>query len=71
MFSSAAVHYDRNIKDAPTIQAKPATLNPADGDQEPAVVIFKSRQVLSVLPAADALRLANQIADSIAAHKNN
>lgn len=71
MFSSAAVHYDRNIKDAPTIHAKPATLNPADGMQEPAVVIFKTRQIQHVLPLAEALRLANQIADAIAAHKNN
>ncbi len=70
MFSSSGDHYQRNLKDAPTIHAKPATLNPSEGIQEPAVVIFKTRQVQSVLPVTEALRLANQIADAIAAHKN-
>ncbi|MDV8147251.1 hypothetical protein [Arthrobacter sp. B10-11] len=69
MFASAAVHYDRNLKDAPTIHAKPATLNPPDGAPEPAVVIFKTRQIQNVLPLADALRLANQIADAVDAHR--
>lgn len=68
MFSSATQHYERNVKQAPSIHAKPATLNSPDGAQQPGVVIFKTRQIQNVLPLAEALRLANQIADAIAAH---
>lgn len=54
-----------NIIQAGTYKAQPAILTAPDYSQEPAVAIFRSGQVLGILPIADSLRLANQIADSI------
>jgi hypothetical protein len=68
MFQSRPEHYDTNMRQAPSVHATLATLTPPNGAQVPAVAIFKSKQVACVLPIADALRLANEIADSISAH---
>ncbi|WP_432244802.1 hypothetical protein ACRB8A_12420 [Arthrobacter sp. G.S.26] len=69
MFTSKAEHYGINIKQGVTINAKPALMTTDNGEHIAAVVVFKSRQIQSVLPLADALRLANEIADAIAAHR--
>lgn len=68
MFQSRPEHYDKNLMQAPSVHAALATLTSPDGAQIPAVAIFKSKQVACVLPLADGLRLANELADSIAAH---
>jgi hypothetical protein len=69
MFQSRSEHYATNVKHAPTVHATLATLTGPDGAQQPAVAIFKARQIQSVLPTADALRLATEIADALAAHR--
>jgi len=69
MFKSGAEHYDRNLTQSGTCVARPATINKPSGEQTPGVVLFTTRQVRAVLPIAEALRLANEIADAIAAHK--
>lgn len=69
MFQSRSEHFDKNLMQAPSVHATLATLTSPDGTQVPGVAIFKSKQVACVLPVADGLRLANEIADAIAAHK--
>lgn len=55
MFTSKSEHHDLNVKQAPTVHAKPAILTAPD--------------VHSVLPITEALRLANEIADAVDAHR--
>ena len=71
MFISHTAHYAKNLLQAGTYAAQPAILSAPGGNQEPAVVLFKTRQITGVLPAAEALRLANEIADALGAHPAN
>ena len=69
MFTSPAEHYARNIRDAQDFNASPAWIGAPDGPREPGVVLRSGKGIRAVMPIPDALRLANQIADAIAAHK--
>lgn len=69
MFISHPEHFTRNMRQAGTYDARPALLTAPDGSQEPAVVIYKARQIQGVIPIPEALRLANDIADAVDAHR--
>lgn len=69
MFASGEEHYNRNVRDAAGFIAAPARIRTPDGGQEPGLVIWGHRAIRAVLPATEALRLANQIADALAAHR--
>lgn len=65
MFLSGPDHYASNINHARNTKAGPATLTAPSGEQQPAVVLFKKGKIYGVLPAAEALRLANELADAL------
>jgi hypothetical protein len=69
MFTSPAQHYDRNLRDAAEFNASPARMDTPGGSQERGVVLRSGKGIRAVMPIPDALRLAHQIADAIAAHK--
>lgn len=69
MFTSGPDYYDYNIKASQALKAGKARLEAPDGSYYQGVVIWSGSAVRSVMPTAEALRLANQIADAIAAHK--
>lgn len=69
MFTSSPGHYERNIKDAASAKAGKARIDAPDGNHLQGVVVWSGKAVRLVMPTAEALRLANEIADSIAAHK--
>lgn len=69
MFTSGPEYYDHNVKTAQALKAGKARLEAPDGSYHQGVVIWSGSGVRSVMPTAEALRLANQIADAIAAHK--
>lgn len=53
-----------NIDGAQHTYSRPGVLERADGTAEPAIIIFRDRHVLSVLPVEDAIRLSNEIIDA-------
>lgn len=69
MFISQPRHYEFNAKQAASYTAAPAVLIAGDGTQEPGVVLHSLHTIQGVLPAAEALRLANEIADALASHR--
>lgn len=69
MFTSPAQHHDRNLRDAADFTAAPARIGTERGAPVPGVVLRSGKGIRAVMPIPDALRLANQIADAIAAHK--
>lgn len=69
MFISQPRHYEFNTKQATSYTAAPAALRAMDGSQEPGVVLHSLHTIRAVLPAAEALRLANEIADALASHR--
>lgn len=71
MFISASERYDKNVRQALSYTAAPAVMTRRDGQQEPGVILHSLKNIRGVLPAAEALRLANEIADALAAHRTN
>ncbi|MDQ0117454.1 hypothetical protein J2T22_000624 [Pseudarthrobacter defluvii] len=69
MFTSPSQFHTRNNKDAALFNAYPAKLMQPAGGKEPGVVLMKGKAIRAVMPVSEALRLANEIADSIAAAK--
>ncbi|MEV4987669.1 hypothetical protein [Pseudarthrobacter sp. LMD1-1-1.1] len=69
MFASLPERYETNVRRAASFRAKPAVLLTPDGGKEPAVMIRQASIIQGVLPVPEALRLANQIADALAAHR--
>lgn len=69
MFVSKPEYYWSNLDDAQNAHAKQAILTAADGSTEPAVAIFNDRRLKFILPAHEALRLANQIANTLQANR--
>lgn len=69
MFRSRSQHYEFNLKQAANYTARPALLDKPDGGQEPGVVLHSMGNIQGVLPVAQALRLANDIADALAGHR--
>lgn len=65
MFLSSPEYYASNVKQARITNAAPAALITPDGERQPAVVLYKRGKIHGVLPAAEALRLAHEIADAI------
>ena len=68
MFKSRPEHYTRNATESREVNAQPATMAGHDG-AEPAVAIFQARQIRYVLPVNEAMRVATEIADAVAAHR--
>lgn len=68
VFHSQPGRYQLNIKHASTITAGPATLTGPNG-QEPGVILREKHFIQGVYPLSDAMRIATEIADSIAYHK--
>lgn len=60
--------YHKNINDARDVEAGPALFTTKKG-YKPGVIVYNGRDIRGVLPLEDAIRLANQIADSISYHK--
>lgn len=69
MFIGTAGNYALNTRQGASFNAKPAALATPTGTLEPGVVIRSLGKVHGVLPAADALRLATEIADALEAHR--
>lgn len=69
MFTSGSQHYEKNLTQAGTCLARPAVITKPTGEKAPGVVLFTTAQVRAVLPISEALRLANEIADSIAVQR--
>ncbi|WP_455835386.1 hypothetical protein [Pseudarthrobacter siccitolerans] len=63
-FISHSYTYGRNVEDGRQIQAGTAWLTSPKG-QEPGVIIRRGSHISFVIPAADAIRLANEIADAV------
>lgn len=68
LFHSRDHHYWANTEDAKDTYAKPATMDTPQG-LEPAVALFSGKFIRGIYPLDEALRIANQMADSIAYHK--
>lgn len=68
MFVTSADRYQFNVTEAQQYFARPAKLTRLPGIREDAVMIKNGERIKAVLPIAEALRLANEIADAIAAH---
>lgn len=68
LFRTALSRYDQNVSDAKRTYARPALLDTPAGPT-PAVAVFSGRRLSGVYPVRDAMRLANEIADSITHHK--
>jgi hypothetical protein len=69
-FISKPDNYPNNIRDGADITAGPAYLTGPAG-QEPGVVIRNGFRIRSIIPAAQAIRLANEIADAVEAAERN
>lgn len=65
MFLSSPEYCASNIKQARITNAGAAAATAPDGERQPAVVLYKRGKIYAVLPAAEALRLAHEIADAI------
>lgn len=65
-FYSKPGNYPDNIQEGKDIGASAAFLSSPQGP-EPGVVIRAGFRIKAVIPAADALRLANEIADAVEA----
>ncbi|MDI3211697.1 hypothetical protein [Arthrobacter sp. AL12] len=68
MFTSQPDHHRRNIVQAFSYRARPAILSTPTGEQEPAVILRSGERIHGILPIAQALKLADQIADAVEAH---
>lgn len=71
MFISKPDHYGVNTRQAASYTAGPALLSAPTGEHEPAVILHSLGNIRGVLPAPEALRLANEIADALAAHRKD
>mgnify|MGYP003575335404 CR=1 FL=1 len=63
-FRARPERYWMNIDGAHRTYSRPGVQEKADGTEEPAILIFRDRHVLSVLPIEDAIRLSNEIIDA-------
>jgi hypothetical protein len=70
VFVTAREQYARNIRESSNYMARPARLTTPTDEREPAVILYCGGHIKAVMPVADALRLANQIADAVEAHDN-
>jgi len=68
-FTSWPHRYDENLMEARRLRAASGILDNAHGPDEPAVAIFSGRNFKYMLPSDEALRLANEIADTLTTNK--
>ncbi|MDV8148542.1 hypothetical protein [Arthrobacter sp. B10-11] len=66
MFTAKSERYAGNVKQAASLTARPAVQFTPEEVEQPAIVLRSSGQIHGVLPLAEALRLANELADLIA-----
>lgn len=64
VFVSKPDIYPRNIRDGAELNAAPAWLTAPDGPV-PGVIVRSNKNIRFIIPAADAVRLATEIADSL------
>lgn len=69
MFTSTAEHYERNLTKSENTKAAPALIDTPTGGIEPGVIVWGGKGIKVVMPAPHALRLAHEIADALAAHR--
>lgn len=69
MFTSGAEYYTRNLKASQNFTAIPARIHNPAGGRENGIVLLNGKGIGAVMPVSEALRLANQIADALAAHR--
>lgn len=70
LFTSRPDMYPANTSHAAKLRAEPAALtNPETGNREPAIGLFEDTRPRYIMPLAEALRLANEIADATETHK--
>ncbi|BCW59585.1 hypothetical protein [Arthrobacter sp. StoSoilB20] len=65
MFTSQPDFFDRNTQDGKRMAVRPAKLTAPDGQQVPGVAIFNGKHLKFCITATDAIRLANDIADTL------
>jgi hypothetical protein len=70
MFTSRSPYYDRNIEDGKRLTIRQALITDPDGNHINAVALFNGLHMKFCIPANDAIRLANDIADAVEAHEN-
>lgn len=62
-------HYEFNVKQAESYHAWPTTIATTDRSYVPGVVLYALGRIRAVMPTAEALKLANSIADAIDEHR--
>ena len=68
MFTSREAFFEQNIRDGKRLSIRPALITAPDGTEVPAVAAFNGYYMKFCIPADDALRIANDIADAVEHH---
>lgn len=66
-FTAYEQHWERNLRDSQSAHAKVCAREAPGDDQSYGVAVFASGYPRIILEPADALRLANQLADALTA----
>jgi hypothetical protein len=69
-FISKPENYSGNLREGADMSAGPAYLTGPRG-REPGVILREGKRILGIVPAAQAIRLANEIADAVEAAERN
>lgn len=64
-FRARSEKYWLNIEGGLLTHARAGLMDKPDGTTEPAVIIFRDKFVLAILSIEDALRVSNQLVDSV------
>lgn len=64
-FISDGTHYTKNLRDGRSTKARPAILQSPGGGEERGLAFLLGGMPCFIIPAADALRLAHEIADNL------
>ena len=66
IFTARANYWQRNLEDSQKTNALSCRRTKEDGTIVPGVALFSGYRVTTILDPADALRLANELADALA-----
>lgn len=69
-FIAQSSQWHRNLRDSERVSAGPAVRIDLEGNRHPGVVMRMGEGRLLILDPADALRLANNLADALAENKS-
>lgn len=64
-FTSHPTHHETNVREGLELRAVAALMADDYGRKEPAVAVFAGQRIRFVIPTAQALRIANEIADAV------